>query len=507
MSEWIGVVKSCGEFDRNYSQYGTIEIRVENTMDEFRYYYSEVIGRNKPAVGDYVLCDIFFPRDGERKRFPKVTKVIRAEDARSNLYHKLFINYYQENAQLAEKIYEAFHFMDDLEMLHCLLENTRGYGYSKSRRAEQIWNESIQKYLEEHEKSEAAWQVLEEGEEKGILRIPREVLIENADYFLSHLEEHRTIWNRLIEVLVTADILERRPGLWEEIFRISMKYNLPKIFWSRNLRPWLEKEDLKGCYKRQEETLSDSMKKGIVDCLPENILEECPFFEPYATDNQKAYKLLSDNRKAIKKILKERGITCMMHFTDVENIPQILEKGGLVTRWQLESSMSDFKHTDKRRLDGLRDSISLSVDFPNYLMFFKKRNENPERRWCVFAISAEKIVDKLLIVNTGNAAASTSESKKITEEGCPELFAALFDEEVGECKRGTGLKKSNVTNPQSEILCLEKIPLEDIQKCYFSYGDLDIRKQYENLLIEHGIEVGSSNYHFSNGNYKTYYQR
>lgn len=213
-----------------------------------------------------------------------------------------------------------------------------------------------------------------------------------------------------------------------------------------------------------------------------------------------------ENKRQIKEILRKRGIREFVHFTDVRNIPSIIDQGGIITRQMMEESNMAFYESDSDRFYKRRDSISLSISFPNYPMFYKKRCQEPDRKWCVFSIDAEKVIDKCIIINAGNAAAAASESKRIDMTGCVELFESLFDEQVGQYKRN-GLLFKLTTDPQAEVLCLDKILLEDIKKCYFNYDDLSTRKQYEDMLVQAGIRVGSSKHHFDKRNESDYYKK
>ena len=73
----------------------------------------------------------------------------------------------------------------------------------------------------------------------------------------------------------------------------------------------------------------------------------------------------------IKKILDERGIKVLLHFTQLENLPSIL-RDGLKTKDDLDDQA---KCNDELRLDNHTDTISMSVHHPNDPMFYKYRTE------------------------------------------------------------------------------------------------------------------------------------
>ena len=97
--------------------------------------------------------------------------------------------------------------------------------------------------------------------------------------------------------------------------------------------------------------------------------------------------LLGHEREAMLEVIRRRNITELCHFTRVSNCESIM-KHGLYSRAYLESSnVLSAEYSDEMRLDGHIDAISLSVSFPNYKMFYSKRNENLDVTWCVLSIS------------------------------------------------------------------------------------------------------------------------
>jgi TPR repeat protein len=100
--------------------------------------------------------------------------------------------------------------------------------------------------------------------------------------------------------------------------------------------------------------------------------------------------VLSDQKvvAALKKIVEDRDIEELIHFTRYENLESIL-KSGIVTRNSLNTLGRDFYVNDSLRLDGHQNSISLSVSFPNYKMFYKYRMQPNAKDWVVIAIKPE----------------------------------------------------------------------------------------------------------------------
>ena len=88
---------------------------------------------------------------------------------------------------------------------------------------------------------------------------------------------------------------------------------------------------------------------------------------------------IESNREAqIQQICDERNIETLVHFTRVENLSSILQNG-LLSRKALEileeTRGQQFLFNDRKRKDGHKDAICLSISFPNYQMFYPIRED------------------------------------------------------------------------------------------------------------------------------------
>jgi hypothetical protein len=87
-----------------------------------------------------------------------------------------------------------------------------------------------------------------------------------------------------------------------------------------------------------------------------------------------------------KYVLKDRFITRLIHFTDEENIENIL-KYGIMPRKSLISNNINFKYNDSARLDGHQDSVCLSVENPNDRLLKAFKQRYPKRKFKVLTIN------------------------------------------------------------------------------------------------------------------------
>ena len=103
----------------------------------------------------------------------------------------------------------------------------------------------------------------------------------------------------------------------------------------------------------------------------------------------------------IAELAKAKEIKYLVHFARVENLPSIALYGLISRQLLVQNNLPHF-YNDNLRLDNLPNTISLSVTFPNYKMFFKYRGSN---KWVVILLNAYKILEKFeCIFNYTNAA-------------------------------------------------------------------------------------------------------
>jgi hypothetical protein len=178
----------------------------------------------------------------------------------------------------------------------------------------------------------------------------------------------------------------------------------------------------------------------------------------------------------IEKIVNERNIRWLVHFTRVENLESILENG-ILPRNSLESLNTIPLTNDEIRLDGFLNAISVSIEFPNYRMFWKCRcdaknkDSIPHENWVVIGIKPNVLWEKDCAFCSTNAANSAMIKTKIEERKGAEAFDQLFREV--ESKPTRELMRINdrcPTDPQAEILVFDKIEPEFIFGAAFKHN-------------------------------------
>lgn len=170
----------------------------------------------------------------------------------------------------------------------------------------------------------------------------------------------------------------------------------------------------------------------------------------------------------MKKLLKERNIDWLLHFTRAENLPNIL-KYGLLPRCDLETKGIDVQVNDQYRYDGCEDAICLSVEFPNYKMFYRLRQEDTSVNWVVLLLNADLICDLECAFCHDNAGSAKVYNIPLDERMDERAFDKMFDElRNGPTREKLGIESWYPTSPQAEILVFDKVPTSYFHSAFFN---------------------------------------
>jgi hypothetical protein len=201
---------------------------------------------------------------------------------------------------------------------------------------------------------------------------------------------------------------------------------------------------------------------------------------------------MSEN--SILDILNNRSIRYLVHFTPLDNINSILEKG-LYSRGFIEESEAGIFEgnlfTDEFRLENMKEGICLSITFPNDKMFYiKRRDAKKGIQWGVVLIDANIIANLSCRFFPTNAALKDF---RIFNETYFEGAAALnrmFCNELETSKqkimREPYLLDKDTTCVQAEVMVLQHIPVEYIRGCIFDSNQL--KEHYSNIYTDFTFE-------------------
>jgi hypothetical protein len=166
----------------------------------------------------------------------------------------------------------------------------------------------------------------------------------------------------------------------------------------------------------------------------------------------------------LERWIAKHEITELFHFSPLENLGGILRQG-LVTILELKLSRSTFKANDHDRYDET-GGICTSLGFPNYKLLYRAKIEKTLQP-VILRISPKALFEIPWIAVPTNAA--TKEMRNFLRNKANNLvgleaLSRLFVDEVplvqGSLakRKQLGLPASFPTDPQAEVIFLERIP-------------------------------------------------
>ena len=200
------------------------------------------------------------------------------------------------------------------------------------------------------------------------------------------------------------------------------------------------------------------------------------------------------NQKGIyimEYFMREHQIDTLFHFTRARNLPNIF-KYGLMPKDTICKKGIDATFNDLYRYDNCESALCMSLEFPNYKMFYSLRMANNEE-WAVIKLDANILLDFECVFCATNAGSEESYSKSLKERtGCNAL-KKLYEDYPGKPDRcEMGLKNWYPTNPQAEVLVFGCVPLRYIKGVYFN-GETTLQK-YKSYIPEEIDAKTDANY-------------
>lgn len=195
-------------------------------------------------------------------------------------------------------------------------------------------------------------------------------------------------------------------------------------------------------------------------------------------------EIIMDNEKEkIASFLKGNNIEYLVHFTPVKNLKSILEHGICSNKYCNEHGIK-YVPTDKDRYDGYTDFISLSISFPNYKMFYKKR-QTMDEDFAVLLIDSSvlKLYDQKERKFSNKNAASNNSQKGGSFEYLKQMF------ERPSLREKLGLQENYTTDPQAEVLIKGRIPTDYIKEIHIN--TLDAYEEVKEYVKEDLLKLGS----------------
>ncbi len=167
-------------------------------------------------------------------------------------------------------------------------------------------------------------------------------------------------------------------------------------------------------------------------------------------------------RQAIQAHSIARSIPYLLHFTRAANLPTILQHGLYPVGRAYEVGVVP-QTNDQWRLDGHRDSSSVSIGFPNSQMLFKYRMADETADWVILVLRTKILWTQDCAFCKHNAADCRISNLPIQELMTPAALLGMFDEIEGCLPRAEQkLKISDPTDVQAEVLVFGVIEPQNI---------------------------------------------
>lgn len=177
--------------------------------------------------------------------------------------------------------------------------------------------------------------------------------------------------------------------------------------------------------------------------------------------------LSNKEHNGIEEIIKTRNIEHLVHFTNAKNIQSIMSNGIVPVKFHEKFGLKSYIN-DYLRSDELTETTSVSIEFPNYKMFYKLRIENPDKDWAIIFINSRVLLDKLCLFCYDNASNPEIKNIPYKKRMSKDMFSKMFkDIKEYPSRKETRLKRYFTTSPQAEILISGIVEVDYIDKVIF----------------------------------------
>lgn len=169
----------------------------------------------------------------------------------------------------------------------------------------------------------------------------------------------------------------------------------------------------------------------------------------------------------IQRICTERKIETLVHFTRIQNLSSILQRG-LLGRRVLENQSYDIRpqYNDLYRIDGYKEAICLSISFPNYQMFYRYSNSD-RQNWVVLLLRASLLWNLDCAFCQENAASNSVTQIPIEVRKESNALQQMFSDYRGIDREKLRIPDNYPTHPQAEVLVFERIEPRYIHEVQF----------------------------------------
>jgi hypothetical protein len=178
-----------------------------------------------------------------------------------------------------------------------------------------------------------------------------------------------------------------------------------------------------------------------------------------------------ETAKGFAKIIKERKITFLTHFTRLENLTSIL-KNGLISRGSIQSNpeIGTVRMNEPVLPNPWHWAVSFNISFPNYRLFYKLQ-ERMGFEWVVLLFDINLLMSQSFYFFP-YPASNLILSERFPTEISPFLqkvqsFEKLFSDTENVRRSILEIPSYYPTNPQSEVLTFSNISMQFLREIHF----------------------------------------
>ena len=257
-------------------------------------------------------------------------------------------------------------------------------------------------------------------------------------------------------------------------------------------------------------------KKDHADYLIED-LANMPEYVKYG--NEKILKFSDEIAKSkmihegidqdIVEIIKNRNIKYLIYFTRIENLKSILQYGIVPQKQHSFMNIRATGNNSKKRYYFQVDGNGYSIEFPNYRLLNRLREDgDPTDRYVVLCLSAKDVLLNTIGEQVYCPDNALTNEKKYFEKNLEALFLEgyfkegyVYDDEyhkeINVNRRDLRIPENYTTNPQAEIIICDIVEPKYIKKVVFE-SNVDKQKWLENNseFQNQNVEFIVDNYFF-----------
>ncbi|VXD22306.1 hypothetical protein PL8927_750017 [Planktothrix serta PCC 8927] len=210
--------------------------------------------------------------------------------------------------------------------------------------------------------------------------------------------------------------------------------------------------------------------KNRVDSISNNLYNPLPTFQDeLEITNDKIpiietveQRLDGSDAAQIRAFVALRKISCLCHFTTIENLKGICSQGGLLSNTKLQERNQHYKQIDSGRWDGQHNHICCSINGYNSMYHYHARQNHRTDCWVLLAIKPDYLWKQNTLFCQMNAASRRGAYIKTRFEGLESMFVPEVRDIGGRLWTRGNLPDCRPTCLQAEVLVYESISLADI---------------------------------------------